>query len=481
MRQRVKGYITVYLSLTLGLMIVFILTMLEGLRQQTIRFQTECVMDAGLNSIFAEYHREMLNQYDLLFIDDSYGSNNASTDNTKAHLLSYMNLNFKACEDKKLLGMKDITAINADNAVLKNVSMASDNSGEVLRYQIIQLQKARSGINLIDNNHSEIPDMEQLNNDYESYNSERDAANDSITAFEEEYNANLEEGEDPIEISNPADSVESLTPGGALLYAFDNVESISRSVYDINSCISHRNYSQGAGLYDNQESPYGLINDQLFYSYLFDKCGYYSEEKDKSVLKYQIEYILKGNNSDVANLQDVADDIFKIRYALNMAYLSTSLSKQAEAEEMALAATSAVGFPELAEIVKWSILFAWGYAESAKDIRILYDGHSLGAVKTDEDWNTPLSQMIDFKLHLSEYRIPLGSISYKDYLYGFILLESREDQNMRLMDVMEMDVRNTAGNGHFRMDSLIYQLIATVNVSSKYGYGYEITRMYSYE
>ena len=52
---------------------------------------------------------------------------------------------------------------------------------------------------------------------------------------------------------------------------------------------------------------------------------------------------------------------------------------------------------------------------------------------------------------------------------------------MRLMDVMEMDIRMTPGNSRFRMDGLIYQLVADVNVTSEYGYGCNIRRFFTYE
>ena len=102
------------------------------------------------------------------------------------------------------------------------------------------------------------------------------------------------------------------------------------------------------------------------------------------------------------NMERIAEKIFKIRYALNMSYLLSSSSKQSEAEALAIAATSAIGLPELTEAVKYTILFAWGYAESAKDLRILYDGHGLTATKNDSSWNTPLEQMIDFKAQNKE-------------------------------------------------------------------------------
>ena len=67
-----SGYITVYLSLVTGVLLSLILTMVEGVRLHTMRPQTECVMDMAMDSALAEYHRELLEQYDLFFIDMKY-------------------------------------------------------------------------------------------------------------------------------------------------------------------------------------------------------------------------------------------------------------------------------------------------------------------------------------------------------------------------------------------------------------------------
>lgn len=67
-----SGYITVYLSLVTGVLLSLILTMVEGVRLHTMRAQTECVMDMAMDSALAEYHRELLEQYDLFFIDMKY-------------------------------------------------------------------------------------------------------------------------------------------------------------------------------------------------------------------------------------------------------------------------------------------------------------------------------------------------------------------------------------------------------------------------
>ena len=90
MKKQEQGYITCYLALTLGIMISFIFTLFEAVRVQTIRMETEGVMDIALFSIFGEFHRELLEQYDLFFIDTSYGEGIPKIKRAEEHLQYYM-------------------------------------------------------------------------------------------------------------------------------------------------------------------------------------------------------------------------------------------------------------------------------------------------------------------------------------------------------------------------------------------------------
>ena len=141
-----------------------------------------------------------------------------------------------------------------------------------------------------------------------------------------------------------------------------------------------------------------------------------------------------------------------------------------------LAATSAVGVPALTEAVKASILFAWGYAESAQDLRILYDGHPLPNTKTDANWNISITELPVFAGCLDNYKISASGMEYKDYLYGFLVIKNTDEKTVRLMDIMEMDIRKTPGNQAFRMDGMIFALTAEVNVHSSYGSAVSIKR-----
>ena len=68
---RSKGTITVFLSLVSVLFLSLFCTMAESVRVQAARFQAAAAFDMGLFSIFGEYDRVLLEEYDLWFLDGS--------------------------------------------------------------------------------------------------------------------------------------------------------------------------------------------------------------------------------------------------------------------------------------------------------------------------------------------------------------------------------------------------------------------------
>ncbi len=71
--KKCKGYLTVYLALVMTVLISFLLLLIMGAKRNTVRCEAEIAFDNSMQSVLAEYHREMWKQYDLLYIDTSYG------------------------------------------------------------------------------------------------------------------------------------------------------------------------------------------------------------------------------------------------------------------------------------------------------------------------------------------------------------------------------------------------------------------------
>ena len=58
--QNGNAYLTVWLALCLTLILSLFLVLIDGARRNGGRLQVKCVTDIGLQSILAEYHRELV-------------------------------------------------------------------------------------------------------------------------------------------------------------------------------------------------------------------------------------------------------------------------------------------------------------------------------------------------------------------------------------------------------------------------------------
>ena len=475
------GYITVYLSLVTGVLLSLFLTVAEGVRLHTIRAQTECVMDMAMDSALAEYHRELLEQYDLFFIDTSYGSS-PSFANVEEHIRGYMNLNFQPCEVFEIPVGKDLTALNAGEVALLKAAVASDDGGAVLKRQAVDYIKDRWGLSYLNQSAVNAEVLERrgyLDSDVEQRRTETEQqVKDKILQKQQEEDEDWE-GQN---VELPSDVVNQARGEGILGLASSRPGELSRTSIPVQTLLSHRDsLLQGTGLPEGKTKPSGISGNCLFQKYIMEKCGFYGKEKEYAAFSYQVEYILEGAGNDLDNLRAAANKILLVREAANVAYRFGDSGKREQAGKTALLISSVLGLPELTEPVTALILFAWAYAESVQDLRILFDGEKVPLVKTAESWNTPYSQLLTFRGHLSEYTKGQSGMSYEDYLGAFLYLQSEETTLRRLMDVMEADIRMTPGNEGFRMDGCVDAITAQASVESGYGRSVQITRAYQYE
>lgn len=476
-----KGYITVYLALVTGVLLSLLLTIIEGVRMHTVRTQTECVMDMAMDSALAEYHRELLKQYDLFFIDTSYGGGNPGYGNTQEHIRSYMNMNFQPFSLFDIPVGKDLTGLSAEGVELLQASVASDDGGAVLRRQAADYMADKWGLSYLSQAAVYAGGLEQsgyLDSDVETrrLQAEEEVKNRILNKKEEEGEA--WEGQD---VELPSDVVNQARGEGILGLAASNPGSLSRTPIPTDTLLSSRQIlMQGTGIAGGKREPSGITDKCLFVSYILEKCGFYGQEKENAAFSYQIEYLLEGKGNDLDNLRRVANRILLIREAANTAFLFSDSGLKSQAQSTASLICLVLGIPEAEPAVTAVILFAWAYAESVKDMRMLFDGERVPLMKTADSWNTPYSHLLTFRGHLGEYRSSGEGMSYKDYLSAFLYMQGEKTSAKRLMDVMESDIRMTPGNKGFRMDGCVDAMTAEATVSSRYGYRYQITRAYQY-
>lgn len=484
MKKEQKGYITLYLTLTLGVLLSLVFVLLETVRNGTMRTQIEGVMDVALFSSFGEYNRQLLDQYDLFFVDTSYGEGSPKISRMEEHVQYYMNENFENETMDGWLGIRDLTDLSCDNVEFEEYIYASD--GQVLKQQIIDYVQSKNGIKTIETILKKFGILE--NGNYLSVNVEGkwNEAEETLNTLVEEKRRSMaeyiEEEDIPPGLDNPADYVKNVKKQGILGLALPTEKEVSPMVIHPEYYFSHRESRQGLGILQRKETMIDELAGKYFLmEYFMEKCGTYLSGKENSVLQYQIEYLLEGKSGDLENLETIVENILHIREGINFTYLISRQNMVAQADALATVVSALLFSPEIKEAVKATILFAWSYAESVKDIRILLDGNKLPLLKSDDTWNTPLSQLLMFTNCLDQYRISSEGMTYEDYLRFFLSLESETELLYRFMDICEMDIRTTEGNEYFQMDGCVYAIKAKANISSGYGNGYEITRSYTYE
>ena len=143
---------------------------------------------------------------------------------------------------------------------------------------------------------------------------------------------------------------------------------------------------------------------------------------------------------------------------------------------------AAMMVPEIAGLLTATLILGWAFAESIYDVKEILAGGKVPLLKEDDTWHYGLSSALLGELAeaVGEESGETQGMGYEDYLRIFLLLCEKSTVTWRTMNVVEMDIRNTPGNGAFRLDACIVEIAMNVKVKSKYGYSFEIERQKSY-
>lgn len=460
--KKAGAYLTIYLTLSLTALLAVVMALLAGVRKNTVRMEEELALDTAGYSALAEYDRELLEQYDLFFIDTSYGTDDPRQEKVCEHVKNYVDKNLK---NTKLFdgGEVHIDMLEAERA--------TDGGGEVLKRQIIDYEENYFGIEALENLLADQGLSEWEEVDKEELIRKRDENAGRLAGekppvrtvkrvrYDEEYGGlKLFEEKEEVPIEDPAAYVNGLRKKGILSLVVEDPTKISSKAVHTTEYVSRRgDLMQGTGLLQEREEgtflPAKSKEKILLNAYIFQKYGYYGQEKEDAALAYQVEYLLGGKSSDRENLKAVVQKLLLIREAANAGYLYGDAAKRAEISAMAASVSAVTLAPYLQPLIETSILFAWAYIESIQDVKLLLEGGRVPVLKTASDWQTNLENILNFS------GAPVAGegtgLTYQQYLSVLLLMEKEENLLFPMMDVMEMDIRKTAYHENFRMDGCI--------------------------
>lgn len=472
-----KGGITVFLTSMLLLFVTLVSACVEVVRFYAVGVEAECAVSMGLDSIFAEYHRGLLDRYDLFFIDSSYGAEQPSYHNTEAHLWNYIAANLSAA-DVPVWNGKDFLDMHLEGVSIVQAALATDACGRDVKYQAVSYMRERVGIGLIEEIQRQMDTVRGNGldvRDVEQEAAEVQAQIDGTPLPEQQ----LEDGSFvTASVDNPADSVNGGRFRG-ILYLVAEQEELSEQAVNTDNYVSYRTLNNGTGAACG-DATFSVVDEVLFGEYLIEKCGDYRNPSADGALQYELEYILAGKSSDMENLRWVAGRLILLREAANVMYLYSDSTKVSEADVLAWGLAIVSLEPSLQPLIKHSILLAWAYAESVLDVRRLFSGEQVPLLKSRETWRLSLENMLDYVTHLGEKDEAQDGLTYEDYLRLLLLLEHEDTKTMRFMDVIEMNMRKLEGNESFRMDGCMDAVRAEVSVSGGFGEYFNLSAQYSY-
>ncbi|MBQ9606489.1 MAG: hypothetical protein IJV16_04860 [Lachnospiraceae bacterium] len=471
MKYRCEGTITVFLSLILTLILSVIMSMTESAAYAASRMKCELATDMSLESVFAEYNRELLSRYDLYFIDTSYGGTTPSLNELKEHMKDYISYNIDPSKGTlSIMQPADFTALRLDSLDIAEASYASDAAGRVFKRQAIQAFEDMHGISAAK---ALAEKAGSLISDYDKSGIEDEHPDDYRNELEQRLN------DIDYDISeNPARNAFDDREG--ILRHVMNTGGLSDKTIDASDLISHRSIHKGTGLHGGSVDTESILSELMFDEYLIDKCTSYTDDHSGDGADYELEYILYGRNTDKANLRETVEKLMLLRYGADAMYVLTDMEKRNTVQLIAEIICALLFVPEAAEALTDLILLAWAYGESVSDVVRLLAGERVPLIKDDADWKMPLWGLLAIKANARPTGQTGSGFSYEDYLRVFLMAENKTTKCMRAMDIIEMNLRRTEGNKNFRMDGCVEYVSMTAVMTCKGRYELTIDRKMSY-
>lgn len=485
-----RGSITVFLALILSLVTALVCTGIESVRMAAARTQILNGADIGLYSLFAQFDREMLKDYDLFLLDGSCGDGSLDLASVYDNFSSYMKPVLKQNSQKLSVVQGGFSAYR----------LMTDEGGEPFYNQVVQYMKetlGSQGVSLLlaqmEDRKEKTAQAEQAGQQAENgdiisdYDTEMEETNRKNEEALSEAEKNQEGGElddnvtapPPKKVVNPISIIRRIRKMGILELVIPGSKGVYDGQVQAGSLLSKREKQRGMPLYEAEKRDISYTSQLLFQQYLMEKFGNYNSP-GQGGLKYQTEYILGGKTGDIANLKFVASRLLLIREGVNMAHLVSDGAKRAQAASLAAAIASAFLIPPATGVIEAALLLCWAFGESILDVRELFDGGKVPLIKGATDWQLSLENLPELLNGLDSVR--RGSedgMSYEDYLQVLLLGVSREEKIVRAMDMLELCVREK-GRRNFRMDSCIVAAEVSVDVKANKRKIFNVTRAYGY-
>ena len=460
-----RGVITVYLSLVMAVMLSLILVSLESVRVTVIRTASSRYADMAAEMVFSGYTRPAAERYGLFVLDAGESRSRLSAFDT------FLGLNMKEGRVFSLAGDPDKSTVS------ETVSLRDHGwrglMDQIMRCELYTLGEeglAKAGSFIKNVNTSSAGDTQDAFAD--NLSSSGAGADAALAAAEEKDEK--EEKKEEVSLPDPRPGIAALLKQGLLDIVMEGKPVSSGSVHTADCSYQIAADRTGRKIWDfmnyhravqtlQEQDRSGLTGDLLrtgqqdllLCTYITDHFRMLTGGKAEDgghVLEYEAEYILCGSSEDRVNLENTMMRLFTLRTMCNLAYLYTSPSKGGMLEEAA-AMMALSSIPAVGTVIKLLLMLCWACAESLVDCTALARGEKVPMMKTDASWNLSLQQLITLASGGagpgSMIRDGKSGLSYQQYLFILLALQSREKKLVRMTQLMEKNIRLAEGYRSF--------------------------------
>lgn len=260
------------------------------------------------------------------------------------------------------------------------------------------------------------------------------------------------------------DAIEDFLDAGLLSFVVDDVSTLSQSTLT----VTPNTVMKGTTDVELVNPLYGKF---LTTQYALDYFANYTSDDASNNMKYELEYILCGEDTDKKNLTETVVRIAAVREIANYTYLLTDAAKRQEALDLA---TALVGFTTLYPLVlvtQFLILGLWAYAEGIMDAKVLLSGGKVPITKDSSTWQLSLNSLMNKDIGLNENKGSDTSkgYDYEQYMQFMLYTQKQENILTRMMDMIE-EKMHKKGYGQFSMKNCIYLVETRSSYDIKNGY-----------
>lgn len=437
-----KGQTTIFFSLMISVLFLFSLSALEMGRIYMGKIKVRAVFHSTCSSLLADYNSELFERYHLLFMDPTYGTGSEAALEEKA--VDYLETSLNG-EEKVGNG---IYKFHINELMLTDRESILDSDMALLKKQVADYERT-AGFLYNAKNLAKRLEENRANMDAATRETQQNGVKLSLE--------NTGNSDSLVEVTDPRDTLKKMLSAGILSVTLPENTDISKEAYilkdapskgyeDIKETAHDNNFQSISALMQalkkdtDDNIAENLYSQAAFVGYVRHHFSNGVRQPRDSVHKCEIEYILKGKESDYENMEAVVNEIVWLRMPVNYTYLLSDTEKKGEALTMAAAICTATGTEGFIEVVKYLLLGCWAYAESVCEMRTLLSGEQIPYIKTKETWTTDLKTL---KGNAGANAVEQG-LRYEDYLS--VLLAKKHGNGLnscyaRMLDIIDCNLK----------------------------------------